>query len=163
MSAFRQFALRDGAIIAATVLGWFLLAGLSARQGLIGDFLGVVLGLATGLCAWVIHEWGHLLAGMAAGAQMRAPARWNSVFLFGFDVKTSSQAQFVIMALGGFAATAAMFAFVLLALPADLLAARVARGLVMLEIVVTVILEVPGLLLGIFAYSRMPSVDVLGD
>jgi len=50
----------------------------------------------------------------------------------------------------------------MLALPQDLLATKVARGLVLLEIAVTAVLEVPGLILGIVAYEKLPSVDVLG-
>ena len=163
MNAFRKFAIRDGALLAVTFIGWIAMLNSSAGDTMLAEFVAVLLGVAGGLCAWVLHEWGHWLAAQLVGANLRAANTIKSVYLFGFDNKQHSRLQFVVMALGGFAATAAVFAFILFGLPQDLLATKVLRGLVMLEILVTIVLEVPGLLLGIFAYSRLPSVDVLGE
>lgn len=163
MRDFKRFAGRDGALLAGTFLGWALFAQISAGDGLLANFVGVTLGVAGGLCAWFAHEWGHVLAAWAAGSNLRAPNKLVSVYLFGFDNKAHSRGQFVAMSLGGFAATAGVYAFIHLYLPQDWLATRVVHGLVLLEIAVTMALEVPGLLLGIFAYSKLPSVDVLGE
>lgn len=163
MDAFGKFAVRDMALLAVTVTLWALLGRFSAGDGMLADLSGATLGVLAGGCAWVAHEWGHLLAGQFAGAHMKAPASLKSIYLFGFDNKVNDRRQFIIMALGGFAATALVFVLVMFALPGDWLATRVVRGLVLLEIAVTIVLEVPGLLLGIFAYEKLPSVDVLGE
>ena len=163
MADFQKFILRDGALIFATGLGWLLLASFSAGQGLLAETIAVLLGVLGGLCAWVLHEWGHVLAAKSVGSTLRAPTKLFSVYLFGFDNKAHTRGQFVVMALGGFLATALVFAFVMLSLPQDLLATKVFRSLVLLEIAVTVALEVPGLILGIVAYDKLPSVDVLGE
>lgn len=163
MTPFARFAVRDGLLIAVTLVGWSALAAYSSQDTLVAEFVAVLLGVAGGLCAWVSHEWGHWLAAKAVGAKLRASTTIKSIYLFGFDNKQNSKLQFIVMALGGFAATGAVFAFIMLGLPQDLLATKVVRGLVILEILVTAILEVPGLIFGIFAYSKLPSVDVLGD
>ncbi len=163
MPAFGRFAARDAAILGATALGWLAFGPLSAGSGLLADIAGAGLGVAAGACAWLAHEWGHLLAGRAAGATFRAPARLANVYLFGFDKTQNSQGQFVAMALGGFAATGIAIAIVFLALPDGWMATRVVRGLVLIEAGVTLVLEVPGLLLGLVAYDRLPSVDVLKE
>jgi len=163
MSGFQKFILRDAGLLTVTALAWFALSGLSAEAGILPETLAVLLGVLAGLCAWVLHEWGHVVAAKAVGSDLRVATKLFSVYLFGFDNKTHTRAQFVVMALGGFIATGFVFAFVMLVLPPDLLATKVARGLVLLEITATVLLEVPGLLFGIFAYSKLPSVDVLGE
>lgn len=163
MQAFKRFAVRDISILIATLIAWVTFGQLSAEEGYLADFTGASLGLAAGICAWLAHEWGHLIAGAAIGGRFRAPARFFTVYLFGFDTKSNTQIQFIVMALGGFLATALVFLFVFSVLPADWLATRIVRGLVLLEIFVTVVLEVPGLVLGIIAYDRLPSVDVLGE
>lgn len=163
MATFKKFIVRDVLILAATTLAWFFFAQMSNGEGLLAYFVGATLGLSGGICAWLMHEWGHVLGGKLTGADLRAPNRLTSVYLFGFDVKQNSRLQFVTMALGGFVSTALAFAFVYFVLPGDLLATKVLLGLILLEIAVTAILEVPGFFVGIFAYSRMPSVDVLGE
>lgn len=162
MAAFGKFAIRDGMLLMFTVFAWLALANMSAYDGVVSETLAVFLGVLGGLCAWVLHEWGHVLAAKSVGSNLRAPTRLYSVYLFGFDNKQHSRGQFVVMALGGFIATGLVFTFVILVLPQDLLATKVARGLILLEIAVTTLLEVPGLVLGIFAYEKLPSVDVLG-
>ena len=163
MAAFKQFALRDGALILLTLMGWTVLLPFAEGVGLLAETLAVLLGVLGGLCAWVLHEWGHVLAAKLVRSNLRAPTKLFSVYLFGFDNKQHTRGQFVVMALGGFIATGLVFAFVMLALPQDLLATKVFRGLVLLEIAVTAALEVPGLILGIVAYDKLPSVDVLGE
>ncbi len=163
MHGFGKFAVRDGVILVTTIMAWIFLAGFSAGDSLFAYFIGASLGLAGGICAWFAHEWGHVLAGKLVGAKLRVPDRLTSVYLFGFDVKQNSKFQFVIMALGGFAATALAFSFAYFVLPSALMATKVLLGLILLEITVTGLLEIPGFLVGIFAYSRMPSVDVLGE
>ena len=163
MRAFQRFAWRDLTIVALTFAGWLLFGQASAGEGWIGDLSGATLGVAAGICAWLVHEWGHLLAGTAVGGQFRAPERLTSVYLFGFDKQANGQLQFLFMALGGFAATALVAWGVFTALPPDWMATRVVRGLVLLQVGAIVLLEVPGFVLGLLDYKRLPSIDVLGD
>ncbi|MEM7660725.1 MAG: hypothetical protein AAF292_00645 [Pseudomonadota bacterium] len=163
MRAFSQFAARDAAILATTIFAWSTLGSLSLNDGLAAEMAGAGLGLAAGICAWLVHEWGHLVVGTAAGAKFRVPDRLTSVYLFGFDKNQNSKSQFLLMALGGFVATAACVWFSLTALPQDWMATSVLRGLLLLQVAVIALLELPGFLVGLVAYHRLPSVDVLGD
>ncbi|MEL6324197.1 MAG: hypothetical protein AAFQ84_08210 [Pseudomonadota bacterium] len=163
MRAFRRLAIRDASIVAATIVAWLSLGHLSADHGWTADAVGAGLGVAAALVAWIAHEWGHLVFGSAVGATFRAPTKIATVYLFGFDNRQNSRTQFITMALGGFAATAIALWCVFNLLPADWMATRVVRGLVLIEALAIVVLELPGLLFGIVAYGRLPSVDVLGE
>ncbi|MEO0881280.1 MAG: hypothetical protein AAFY34_00990 [Pseudomonadota bacterium] len=163
MRAFSQFAARDAVIVAVTIIAWLFAGQLSAGDGISAEMAGAGLGLSAGVCAWLLHEWGHLIVGTMAGAKFRVPERLASVYLFGFDKNENSKAQFLLMALGGFAATAACVWGTLTALPQDWMATSVLRGLLLLQVAVIALLELPGFILGLFAYHRLPSVNVLGD
>ncbi len=161
MTPFRRFALRDLTLLLVTLSTWALLARIGNTGGWLGDAVGVALGGMAGACAWFAHEWGHLFAALAMRARVRPPKSLVHPYLFGFRNSENTKAQFIAMSLGGFAATAMMFWLAAFVLPQDWLAVRVMRSLILLEIAVTVALEVPGLLLGTVAYSKLPSVDVL--
>ncbi|MEM7007375.1 MAG: hypothetical protein AAF498_15975 [Pseudomonadota bacterium] len=163
MRAFRRFAARDAAVLAVTVSAWILLGPLSTGTTIGADMAGAGLGLAAGICGWLIHEWGHLTVGTLAGAKFRAPDRLGSVYLFGFDKNENSKVQFLLMAAGGFAATAVCVWATLTLLPQDWMATSVLRGLLLLQVAIIALLELPGFIVGLFAYGRLPSVNVLGD
>jgi len=163
MRAFGRFAARDAAILAVTVIAWLLFGSLSLGDGLPAEVAAAALGLAGGVCCWLVHEWGHLTLGTLANAKFRLPDRLMSVYLFGFDKNDNSKAQFLLMAMGGFLATAGAVWFALTKLPADWMATSVLRGILMLQVAVIVVLELPGFLFGLIAYRRLPSVNVLGD
>lgn len=139
----QRFALRDGGIVVAAALAWWALAGVSAGSGPLGDLSGVVAGLLIGASALVLHEWGHLLAGLAAGAAVRVNENLRSTFLFSFDAERSSLRQFLVMSVGGFLVTGGFLWVAYGALPDGLLATRVARGAVMFLASLTVLLEFP--------------------
>ena len=92
-------------------IAWTLLAGRSAGEGPLADLSGVVAGLLVGAAAYVLHEWGHLLAGLAVGGTFGMNANSKSPFAFRFDPDANTLSQFVVMSLGGFAVTAAAIAF----------------------------------------------------
>ena len=163
MRAFRRFAARDAAILAVTIIAWLLAGPLSTGKGIGAEMAGAGLGLTAGICCWLLHEWGHLAAGSLAGARFRVPESLGSVYLFGFDKNENSKAQFLLMALGGFVATAACVWVTLMMLPQDWMATSVLRGLLLLQVGLIAFLELPGFVLGLFAYGRLPSVNVLGD
>lgn len=137
-----KFALRDIVIAAIAVGGWWLLAGRSAGAGPFADAAGVVAGVLVGVVGFVSHEWGHLLAGLASGGRFPVASDLRSPFLFDVD-RDNSVRQFTVMSLGGFAVSAVTIWFVYAMLPDELLATRVARGLVVFLAFLTVILEVP--------------------
>jgi hypothetical protein len=138
-----KLAARDGAIAAAAALAWWLAAPLSADPGALGDLSGVLVGLAFGAGAYLLHEWGHLLGALASGSAVRPAASLLSPFVFAFDSRRSSRRQFLIMSFAGFAGTAAALWFAYALLPGDLLASRVARGTVLFLALLGVVLEVP--------------------
>lgn len=161
MGPFSKFAIRDGLILSITFLGWISLLPLSQGAGLMAEYIGVLLGVMAAICSWVLHEWGHWLAAKAVRAKLRPTLNVRSIYLFGFEAKENSQIQFLIMALGGFIATACVLAGVLVFLPGEMLAVKVFRGLLFLQISVIVLLEIPGFIFGLVAYGRLPSVNVL--
>lgn len=151
-----RFLARDGTIVALAAAAWWLLATRSAGTGPLADASGLVAGLLAGAAFYVLHEWGHLLAGLAVGSRFELNANLRSPFAFRFDPDANSLAQFVVMSLGGFAVTAGTAWVAYGWMPGELLAARVARGAVVLLASLTVGLELPLLLLGV-ARGRVPA------
>ncbi len=149
---YAKFAARDGLIIAAALLIWRVAAAYSMGSGFLADFTGFVAGVMLGAVGAVVHEWGHLLAAFASGSVLRVNHNLSSPFIFSYDSRQNSLAQFVTMSLGGFVATAAIVVIFYVYLPDALLASRVARGAVLFLSFLGVFLEVPLLLFAL--YSR---------
>lgn len=140
---FLPFALRDAAIVAAAGLLWWLAAARSAGDGMLSDLAGVVVGLAVGVSVFALHEWGHLIGALLSRSVVRPADSLRSAYLFSYDSRRNSRPQFLVMSVGGFLVTGAAVAFVVLGLPDDLLATRVARGSVAFLATLTVVLEFP--------------------
>lgn len=156
MNMFQKFAIRDGGIVGAALVAWWALSGVSAGSGPLGDLTGLIAGLLVGASAFVLHEWGHLLAAMAVGASVHANPKLRSNFLFSFDAEHSTLGQFLVMSVGGFLVTGLFLVLVYTVLPDGLLATRVARGAVLFLASLTVLLEFP--LVGIAIYrGRAPA------
>ena len=134
---------RDAAIVAAIALLWALGAHLSAGTGAVADFTGVVLGALLGACALVLHEWGHFAGAVATHSAMQPAESLRKVFSFSFDSKRNSQRNFLAMTAGGWLGTALAVAVAYGALPAGLLATRVARGLTLVSVALVVVTEIP--------------------
>lgn len=157
---FLKFAVRDLAILGASAGLWHMIAAWSAGAGVVADLAGVLAGLAAGAAAYVVHEWGHLLAAFAARSTVTPGARLSSAFVFGFDAEGNTLRQFVIMSLGGFVATALLVWGFYTYLPDDLLASRVARGVVVFLALLGVVLELPLFLWGILTQGVPAPADV---
>lgn len=151
-----RFVLRDSAIVLAAVAAWWTAAPLSAGEGPAADVSGTVCGLLGGAVAFVLHEWGHLLAGLVAGGTFPMAKTLKTPFLFDIDPANSVR-QFTIMSLGGFAVTVLGILFVYTQLPGEYLATRVVRGVVMFLASLTLFLEVPLLLFTIWS-GEIPEV-----
>jgi len=155
-----RFAVRDIVIVALTLSLWWLLAARSAGSGAVADFSGWLVGLLMGVCAYLAHEWSHYLGAIAMGSRVATGTNLKSGFLFSFESEGNSVAQFVVMSVSGFVATAAVvFAFYTY-LPDAYLATRVARGGVVFLAMLTLVLEIPLLLTGIFTKHVPKQVSV---
>jgi len=143
---FWRFAVRDGAIIGTSLLLACFVGPLSAGVGPLSDLTGVVVGFALGAAVFVLHEWGHLVGALLTRSHVLAPPRLTSVFLFSFDSKLNTRRQFLIMSATGFVMTG-LALWGVYALPSDeQLATRVARGLVLFLVSLTVLLEFPAVI-----------------
>ncbi len=155
-----RFALRDFLIIALTLTLWWLLAARSAGSGAVADFSGWLVGLLMGVCAYLAHEWSHYLGAVAMGSRVGVGTNLASGFLFSFESEGNSVSQFVVMSVSGFVATAAVLFAYYTYLPDAYLATRVARGGVVFLALLTVVLEIPLLLTGIFTKKVPAQVSV---
>ena len=163
MTGFRRFLLRDGLLLVITLVSWTVLLTLETGETWASDTIAVLLGALAGACAWQAHEWGHLVFAKLSGARLHAPENLFSVYLFGFRNDENTKLQFLLMAIGGFIATSIVFLLLIPLLPQDALAVRIFRSLVIIEIIVTTLLEVPGLIWGMISYKTLPSVNVLPE
>lgn len=157
---FAKFAARDAGIVALALLVWWLLAGRSAAPGPLADFTGFLAGGLLGASAFVLHEWGHLLAAFATRSTVRPGRSLGAPFIFGFDAGRNSLAQFLMMSAGGFAATAAIVWAFYVHLPDDLLASHVARGAALLLAFLGVTLELPLVAIALHGRAVPAAVDV---
>ncbi len=134
---------RDLVLVVATLLLWRFDEGLRGQPGLLPAALAFATGLATGLCAYLAHEWGHWLGAGFGGARIHPPARVATVFLFNFDSDRNDRRGFVWMSSGGFLASALGVVLLLAVLPEGALATRTAGVVVALGVLATVVLELP--------------------
>ena len=99
--AYAKHFARDLALVAAVTMLWVYTAGLSAGDGVVADLTGLVLGVALGVCALPLHEWGHFVGAAASGSVTRPAESLRKVFAFSFDSRGNSQRQFLAMTFGG--------------------------------------------------------------
>jgi hypothetical protein len=134
---YAKLAVRDLSILAVTLALW----ALDARGG--GTIVAIAAGIGTGACAFLFHEWGHLLGALATGGVFAPPARLASPFLFSFDARRNDRRRFVLMSLSGFAATGLFLVVFALWLPLDRLAGKVGMGIALTLATLTVLIEFP--------------------
>ena len=139
---FRRFVSRDATILLATVIAWWW--SLTAEPGSpLASGLSIAAGVGAAVCAYNLHEWGHLVGAFATRSVFVPAKRLYSPFLFSYDAERNNRNQFLVMSLAGFVATAAFVAAFLLWMPQDQQAGRIALrgGLVLAAL--TVIIEFP--------------------
>jgi len=139
---FRSFAIRDLTILASTAGLWWL--SLSTEPGTaLQSTLSISAGVGAAICAYNLHEWGHLIGAHRTHSVYTPAKRLISPFLFSYDAERNTRGQFLIMSLAGFAATALFVAAFLLWMPQDQAAGRIAlRGALVLA-GLTAIIELP--------------------
>ena len=139
---FRGFAIRDVAILAVTIVAWWWSVTVDPESSLHG-VLSIVAGVGAAVCAYNLHEWGHLLGAHLTDSVYVPARRLYSPFLFAYDADDNTRHQFLVMSLAGFAATAIFVLAFLLWMPQDQQAGRIAlRGALILASL-TVIIEFP--------------------
>ena len=130
-----KHALRDAAVVAATLAVWRIEGG--------GTATAVGAGVLAALCGYLVHEWGHLGGAWLSGSVVHLPESVFSTFLFHYDSDRNRREQFLAMSCAGFVATGLVVALFVAVLPLDSLAGRVALGLTALGVLATVVLEFP--------------------
>ena len=147
---FWRFAIRDLTILLGTVALWWL--SLSAEPQ---TALSIAAGLGAALCAYNLHEWGHLIGAHLTQSVYVPAKRLVSPFLFSYDAERNTKRQFLLMSLAGFAATALFVAGFVLFMPQDQQAGRIAlRGALILA-GLTVVIELPIFFRALFG-SKVP-------
>lgn len=105
--------------------------------------LSIAAGVGAAICAYNLHEWGHLIGAHLTRSVYTPAKRLISPFLFSYDAEHNTRGQFLVMSLAGFAATGLFVAAFLLWMPQDQQAGRIAlRGALVLA-ALTVIIELP--------------------
>jgi hypothetical protein len=139
---FRGFAVRDVTIFLGTLVLWR--SSLSAEPGTsLAAALSISAGVGAAVCAFNLHEWGHLIGAHLTRSVYTPAKRLISPFLLSYDADHNTRGQFLIMSLAGFAATAVFVAAFLLWMPQDQQAGRIAlRGALILA-GLTVVIEFP--------------------
>ncbi len=157
---FRKLLVRDIALTAAVVAGWWLTWPIAAASGAFADLAGVVLGAGAGAISFLGHEWGHLAGAIVTGSTVRPAPRLTAALLFSFDSKRNSQLQFAVMSLSGFAVTGTALYVAYGLLPDGDFAVRVFRGIVVFSAGLTLFLEVPLLTLSLLRGSILEQAEV---
>jgi hypothetical protein len=146
---FRPFIIRDMSILLGTILAWWWSLAAEPMSAL-ASTLSIAAGVGAAVCAYNLHEWGHLIGAFATRSVFVPAKRLYSPFLFSYDAEKNTRNQFLVMSLAGFAATALFVAAFLAWMPQDQQAGRIALrgGLILAGL--TVIIELPNFFTALF-------------
>jgi hypothetical protein len=95
------------------------------------------------ICAYNLHEWGHLIGARLTHSVYVPAKRILSPFLFSYDAERNTRGQFLVMSMAGFAATAAFLIAFILWMPQDQQAGRIALRAAIVLAGLTVVIEFP--------------------
>jgi hypothetical protein len=139
---FLRFAIRDLTILFGTIGLWQL--SLSTEPGTaLTSVLSISAGVGAAVCAYNLHEWGHLVGAHWTHSAYVPAKRLISPFLFSYDAEQNTRGQFLVMSLAGFAATAIFLAAFVLWMPQDQQAGRIALRAAIFLAGLTVVIELP--------------------
>ena len=139
---FRRFVIRDVTILLGTIVVWWLSSIVEPKTSLASG-LSIAAGVGAAVCAYNLHEWGHLIGAHLSHSVYVPAKRVISPFLFSYDAEHNTRGQFVWMSLAGFLATALFLAAFLLWMPQDQQAGRIALRAAILLAGLTVVIEFP--------------------
>lgn len=138
-----RFVVRDLlALIICAVLWWLDAHARSASSALVWTS-AIATALATGLCGFLAHEWGHYTGARLTQSRVEFPPRVLAPLLFHFQSAHNTRRQFIAMSLGGYVATTIAIVAIAFALPQTTLAGRLSLGLAGLGALATAVLELP--------------------
>jgi hypothetical protein len=143
MLRFAPFLWRDLSLLGLCVALFSWDARLAAEPSLPASAVGVAAGLSAVLCAFLLHEWGHLCGALLAGGRVSRPTRLSSHFLFFFDLSHNGRREFLAMSFGGYIASVFGLAAFFTLLPLHTLSGHVALVGAALGVLATVLLEFP--------------------
>ena len=143
------YALRDGVILAVTLLCWWGAQSVEA--------LGIIAGIGLGLSAYLLHEWAHLLAAIRQKASVEFATRWYAIFLFNMKTAVISKRAFFDISFAGFLATLLYLLFFLSLPPSNVQA--VALLLAQCLAALTLIFEAP-IAIWAMVTDRVPAGDI---
>lgn len=139
---FRRFVIRDVTILLGTVAAWWL--SLTVESGTrLASGLSIAGGVGAAVCAYNLHEWGHLIGAHLTRSVYVPARRIFSPFLFSYDDQENTREQFLIMSLAGFLATALFVVGFVLWMPQDQQAGRIALRSALVLAGLTVVIELP--------------------
>ena len=151
MKPFRAFAVRDSVIFLVTLLCWHNLSDTYLFHS--------IAGLLAGLCAFLFHEWGHLLGAYLSKAVVHPAPSLFSPLLFDLDSQKNNRKQFLYVSGTGFIATS-LFLFVFcLVLPLDLFAGKLAIYIGLGLAALTVFIEFPIAWI-VYRRHKIPRVEI---
>lgn len=139
---FRAFAIRDLSILVGTIVAWWLSLTVEAETSL-ASALSIAAGVGAAICAYNLHEWGHLIGAHLTHSVYVPAKRIVSPFLFSYDADHNTRKQFLVMSLAGFAATAVFLTAFLLWMPQDQQAGRIALRAAIVLAGLTIVIELP--------------------
>ena len=139
---FRRFVIRDVSILAATIVAWWWSLRAEPESSL-ASALSIGAGVGAAICAYNLHEWGHVIGAHLTKSVYVPAKRIYSPFLFSYDAEQNSPKQFLVMSLAGFAATALFVAGFILWMPQDQQAGRIALRSALVLAGLTVVIELP--------------------
>ena len=151
MKPFGAFAFRDSVIFIVTLLFWQNLSDTYLFHG--------IAGLLAGLCAFLFHEWGHLLGAYLSKAVVHPAPSLFSPLLFDLDSQKNNRGQFLYVSGTGFIATS-LFLFVFCSLlPLDLFAGKLAIYIGLGLAALTVFIEFPIAWI-VYRRHKIPRVEI---
>ena len=149
---FFRFAVRDTSLLGLTMALWWLVR-LVEPGTMLGASISVTAGVGAIVCAYNLHEWGHLLGAYLTHSVYVPARRLYSPFLFSYDAEQNNRRQFLTMSLAGFAATALFVAAFLLWMPQDQRAGRIATNGALVLAGLTIVFELPIFARALFSES----------
>ena len=151
MKSFRTFAVRDLVIFLITLLFWQNLSDSSISHG--------IAGVLAALCAFLFHEWGHLIGAYISKAVVHPAPSLFSPLLFDLDSQKNNRGQFLYVSATGFIATS-LFLFVFsFFLPLGLFAGKLAIYIGLGLAALTVFIEFP-IAWVVYRGSKIPRVEI---
>ena len=100
-----RFIVRDLVALFVCTALWWLDGHARGSTPALAWLSAITTALATGLCGFLAHEWGHYTGARLSQSRVEFPARVLAPLLFHFQSAHNTRRQFIAMSLGGYVAT----------------------------------------------------------